>query len=115
MIAALLLLASAPDTAREDVIPAFFTAGRLYEICSRPNDGKCSMYVAGVLDGVFHAQAGVKPSLCGGYEIDTREAAEVVVDFLRRRPELHDKAAAVTVDLALRERLACQKASMEGG
>src|SRR3546814_2170797 len=39
------------------LIPAFFTAQTLYDICKRPNAGQCSMYVAGKLDGVFFMDA----------------------------------------------------------
>jgi hypothetical protein len=112
MIAAMLLLATADPPNGDHMIPAFFTGERLLEVCATPANGHCSMYVAGVIDGVFHAQADLSErTLCGGSALTNREAAKLVVQFLREQPELRSKAAAVTVDLALRAHLACPSES----
>jgi hypothetical protein len=113
---AALLLANTPVLPHAEMIPAFFTGDRLLEVCMEPNDGRCAMYVAGVLDGVFHAQADAHDrSICGGNELDTREASRLVVQFLQDRPELRSKAAAVVVDLALRSRLPCPEVVSDAG
>src|SRR5688572_23202969 len=62
---ALLLLFGAQAAAQPPLIPAFFTGEKLYRICNRPNGGQCSMYVAGVLDGLFYARSrGGPPTVC---------------------------------------------------
>src|SRR3546814_14532847 len=53
----LMLGAAAQTPVEPPLIPAFFTAQTLYDICTRPNHGQCSMYVAGVIDGVFLTDA----------------------------------------------------------
>lgn len=110
MMEALLLMfasADATDISKRPMIPAFFTGGRLYEICAGPNEEQCWMYVAGVIDGVFEAEAGSpKPSICRS-DITNREAAQRVTDFLRENQAVRDKAAAVAVKLALQAKLAC--------
>jgi hypothetical protein len=89
------------------LIPAFFTGERLLEICSRPNAGQCSMYVAGVVDGVFHAETNKSArSLCSG-DMTNREAAKIVTDYLREHPEVQKQAAAVAVELALTPEIGC--------
>ena len=119
MIATALLALLAAGEAQVDsapLIPAFFTGERLYEICSRPNAGQCSMYVAGVLDGVFEAETRANSrSICGA-DLSNREAAERVVSYLRENASVHDKAAAVVVKLALRSDLECgqETAQAEG-
>lgn len=109
MEALLLMFASAASTgiSESPMIPAFFTGGRLYEICAGPNEGQCWMYVSGVIDGAFEAEADAsKPSICRS-EITNRDAAQRVTDFLRENEAIRHKAAAVAVKLALRAELAC--------
>jgi hypothetical protein len=106
----LLMFASADATeiSARPMIPAFFTGERLYEICAGPNEGQCWMYVAGVIDGVFEAEADAsKPSICRS-EITNRDAAERVTHFLRENEAIRHKAAAVAVKLALQAELACK-------
>jgi hypothetical protein len=106
MIGVLTLFAAAAVQPEDKVIPAFFTGERFLEICSESDAGQCWMYVAGVLDGIFHAESSHETqSICGGKRL--RKAAEIVVQFLRERPELQRKAAAVIVEMALRSRLPC--------
>ena len=110
MEAFLLALASADKTeiSTGPMVPAFFTGERLYEICAGPNEGQCWMYVAGVVDGVFEAEADAsKPSIRRS-EITNRDAAERVTYFLRENEAIRHKAAAVAVKLALRAELACK-------
>lgn len=108
MIEAMILAASAVALPEERMIPAFLTGERLLEICTSTKGKQCSMYVAGVVDGMFHAQSDMpEKSICGGNELDTRDASETVVQYLRDHPELKGKAAAVVVELALRPRLVC--------
>lgn len=110
MIEAFLLMflsAATPERNEPPTIPAFFTGARLYEICAGPNEAQCWMYVAGVIDGVFEAEAGAsKPSICRS-EITNRDAAQRVTYFLRENEAIRNKAAAVAVKLALQAELAC--------
>ena len=108
MIEALLMFASAAVQADVDapMIPAFFTGERLYEICTGTNEPQCWMYVAGVLDGIFHAEAAQDRTLCRA-EISNREAAELVTEYLRNNAAMRSKAAAVSVEHALKSKLAC--------
>ncbi len=101
-----LLTAAAAQEESAPLIPAFFTGERLYEICSRPNGGQCSMYVAGVVDGVFHSETGEARTLCSG-DMTNREAAKVVTEYLRENPDIRQHAAAVAVELALKPHLGC--------
>lgn len=104
-----LLFASAQAAAEAPavpLIPSFFTAEALYEICRRPNGGQCSMYVAGALDGMFYARSRGGPPLCPE-RMNNREAADRVLDYLENNPELRDRAAAVAVRQALAPLLDC--------
>ena len=107
MMPGFLLLVAAQASAEPPLIPAFFTGESLYEICTRPNAGQCSMYVAGVVDGLFYANSEHGgPSLCRG-PLDNREAADLVVRYLEANPGVRSAAAAVGVRQALAERLNC--------
>lgn len=92
------------------VIPAFFTGDRLLEICTQQNVGLCSMYVAGVTDGIFHAETGEQRTLCRG-DLTNRDARRIVTDYLRDHPEVREHAAAVAVQLALKPMIGCSKES----
>ena len=106
---ALLLMLGAQAAAQPPLIPAFFTGESLYRICNRPNGGQCSMYVAGVLDGLFYAQSrGGPPTVCPA-PINNRQAAEIVTDYLERHPDMLTRAAALGVRQALAERLDCRE------
>ena len=104
-----LLLAAAP-VADAPMIPAFFTGERLYEICSRPNAGQCSMYVAGVLDGVFLTRSKFGGLALCPQPMNNRDAATAVVGLLASKPELRPHAAAVAVREALSGKLDCEAA-----
>lgn len=107
MSSVILLLMATQAQAQAPLIPAFFTGGQLSEICSRPNGGQCSMYVAGVVDGLFYARSRAgTPALCPS-QLNNREAAEVVAHYLVDRPDRHDSAAALVVREALAGRLDC--------
>lgn len=93
----------APDT---PLIPAFFTGERLLEICTQQSAGFCSMYVAGVADGIFHSETGDQRSLCRG-DLTNREARKIVSDYLRDNPEVRPYAAAVAVQTALEPFIGC--------
>ncbi len=99
--------AQAPAPSNLPLIPAFFTGQRLYDICSQSQGGLCSMYVAGVLDGLFYAQSKRnQPSLCR-WPINNREAAALVTRYLEQNPDIRARAAAVGVERALSDRLRC--------
>ncbi len=113
MNTAIILLLALQTPAEPPLIPAFFTAEGLHEICRRPNAGQCSMYVAGVLDGLFYASSRSNaPELCPK-PINNREAAALVGEFLASNPEMRPRAAALAVREALSERLGCDGPSPE--
>lgn len=104
---ALFLLLGLQAAGEAPLIPAFFTGESLHRICSRPNGGQCSMYVAGVLDGIFYARPrNGEPYLCPA-PINNREAAEIVTAYLGRHPDMRSRAASVIVRQALAQRLDC--------
>lgn len=83
--------------------PAFFTGERLYEICIGPNEPQCWMYVAGVIDATFEAEAtGPERSIC----MSDITAARVT-RYLRQNEAIRVKAAAIAVRAALSSELAC--------
>jgi hypothetical protein len=102
-----LLLSS--QAAAPPLIPSFFTGASLYDICRRPNAGQCSMYVAGVLDGIFFASSqGGDPKLCPA-RITNRAAAEIATRYLEENPGMRERAAAVGVTQALATSLSCER------
>lgn len=104
----MLLASTSPQAGNSPVIPAFFNGERLYEICTGERSGQCWMYVAGVLDGVFEAEAaGGTRSICAA-RLTNRDAAETVTEFLRDNPHFRTRAAAVGVKAALRSDLRCR-------
>ena len=110
---ALLIMFGMQAAAPPPLIPAFFTGESLYRICNRPNGGQCSMYVAGVLDGLFYARSrGGPPTLCPA-PINNRQAAEIVTDYLERHPDMLPRAAALGVRQALADRLDCEDGNGE--
>lgn len=107
------VLPAAPGNAAERTrdIPAFFSGNQLFEICSNPNYGQCSMYVAGVIDGIFFADGeGGRQSLCRG-EITNQSAAELVLRKLTDDEALRSLSAAAAVRAAIADRLSCQALS----
>lgn len=115
MSSAVLLLLAAQASAPPPLIPAFFNGERLYEICSRPNAGQCSMYVAGVLDGLFYARSrGGMPVLCPT-EMNNQEATQIVVDYLAEQPQRQARAAAFVVRQALTDQLSCDAVARASG
>ena len=103
-----LLALAAVDPADPPLIPAFFTGERLLEICTSQDVGWCSMYGAGVADGVFYAETGEPRSLCRG-DLNNREARKIVTSYLQKNPTVRESAAAVAVELALRPVLGCER------
>ena len=105
-----LALQAAPQIAAppsEPVVPAFFSGERLYEICRRRNNGQCSMYVAGVIDGLFLSESETSSeSLCRA-KLNNREAAKIVTTYLAEHPAYLQSAAALAVRVAVRDTLAC--------
>lgn len=102
------LVALAMRAPAEPIIPAFFTGLTLHEICRDHDPGHCSMYVAGILDGIFYAdtsKADVK--LCPA-RLTNAEAAAIIVTRLREEPDLLRRAAAIVVRTALAKRFACR-------
>ena len=99
------MLAAAEEPERPD-IPAFFTGERLLEICTQQTAGFCSMYVAGVADGIFHSETGEQRSLCRG-DLTNRDARKIVTDYLRDNPDMRPFAAAVAVQKALEPVIGC--------
>lgn len=89
------------------VTPAFFTGGRLLEICSQPNYGQCSMYVAGVVDGVFFSDGeNGQLGFCRA-KLTNRGAAKLVLEELQADNTLRTLSAAAAVRAALETRLEC--------
>lgn len=96
-------------------IPAFFRGERLFEICSRMNYGQCSMYVAGVVDGIFYADGeNGRQSLCRN-ELTNQEAAKLVIDKLAADNSLRELSAAAAVKAALADTLSCDQAPALAG
>ena len=96
---------NAAEPTRE--VPAFFSGNQLFEICSNPNYGQCSMYVAGVIDGIFLADGeGGRQSLCRS-EITNQGAAELVLNKLSDDAALRSLSAAAAVRAAVASRLSC--------
>ena len=107
MTNAFLLLIGLQSAAEPPLIPAFFTGETLHAICARPNGGQCSMYVAGVLDGLFYARSrGSGPPICPS-AMNNRQAADIVTRYLAEDPARRGRAAALLVREALAERLDC--------
>ncbi|EQB01203.1 hypothetical protein L286_16480 [Sphingobium sp. HDIP04] len=109
MIFAAAIIPAAQSHAAEGTrdIPAFFSGNQLFEICSNPNYGQCSMYVAGVIDGIFLADGeGGRQSLCRS-EITNRGAAELVLNRLSGDTALRSLSAAAAVRAAVANRLSC--------
>lgn len=106
MIGFFLALSAQAATEPVPLIPSFFTGEALYEICRQPNGGQCSMYVAGVLDGMFYARSRGGPDLCPS-RMNNREAADTVTRYLATNPGMRDRAASVVVRHALADRLDC--------
>ena len=108
MLSSLLLLgAAAQAPAEAPLIPAFFTAETLYDICTRPNHGQCSMYVAGVIDGVFLIESRAdEPTICRA-PITNQKAAELVTAYLAAHPERRAESAASAVKRAVADALPC--------
>jgi hypothetical protein len=103
-----LLALAAAQGSEPPLIPAFFTGERLLEICTQQNVALCSMYVAGVTDGIFHAETGDQRTLCTG-DLTNRDARKIVTDYLRDNPEVRVHAAAVAVELALKPLIGCKE------
>lgn len=78
----------------------------MLEICIGPDPGQCSMYVAGVADGIFHSETGGPRTLCSG-DLNNRDARKVVTDYLLEHPEIRGHAAATVVELALKPLIGC--------
>lgn len=99
--------AAAAQPAEPPLIPSFFTGEALYEICRKPNPGHCSMYVAGVLDGLFYADAEQGGQRLCRAALNNVEAAALVTERLAENPQIRQRAAAVAVETALAARLPC--------
>lgn len=111
MTGVIFLLLAVQAEPQPPLIPAFFTGATLHEICSRPNAGQCSMYVAGVLDGLFYARSrDGSPDFCPA-PMNNQEAADLVTTFLAERRDMHPRAAALVVREALADRLSCEDRS----
>ncbi|MCF8706479.1 Rap1a/Tai family immunity protein [Rhizorhapis sp. SPR117] len=93
--------------------PAFFTGEALYEICRNPNPGHCSMYVAGVIDGLFYSDTELGTERLCRAKLTNVEAAEIVVERLRADRMLRELSAAVAVRVALSDKLACLTAGTQ--
>ncbi|RIA44481.1 hypothetical protein DFR49_2726 [Hephaestia caeni] len=103
----LMLGAAAQTPVEPPLIPAFFTAQTLYDICTRPNHGQCSMYVAGVIDGVFLTEARTGDETICRAPITNQKAAELVTAYLTAHPERRAESAASAVKAAVATALPC--------
>lgn len=101
------LLLAAAQAEEPPIIPAFFTGESLLEICERPNAGQCSMYVVGVLDGVFLLR---ENRICLP-KMNNRDAALIVTRYLEDNPAERPVAAASVVASALEDRFPCGRDS----
>lgn len=100
-------LVMAQTTSPVPLIPSFFTAQALFDICSRPNAGQCSMYITGTVDGMFLLEAARgRESFCLP-QMTNREAADAVVEYLDGNPEVRRKAASAAIYEALTESFPC--------
>ena len=71
----------------------------LYEICRGPNAGQCSMYVAGVLDGLFYARSrDGSPDFCPA-PMNNHDAASVLPPLETRIVERPVQRAVVVAQL----------------
>lgn len=104
----LAVAAAQPESSEAPQIPAFFTAGALLEICREsPPRWRCSMYVAGVIDGIFLSETEARQTTLCRAPLTNRRAGIMVRDFLLAHPEYHPLSAATAVRAAMRERLGC--------
>lgn len=103
--------AATPAPAPEPpLIPTFFTGERLYELCRQSQPGFCSMYVVGVLDGIFLSdQQNGRRTTCPT-SLTNREAARIVTDYLGRNAAIRPRAASVGITRAMVERFPCAAA-----
>ena len=108
MILGFAMVQATPVPESVPLIPSFFTAQALFDICSRPNAGQCSMYITGTLDGMFllEAEQG-RESFCLP-QMTNRDAAEAVVDYLGVNPDVRGKAASAAIYEAVTETFPCQ-------
>lgn len=104
----LIALALAQAVAAASPVPAFFTGQRLLEICDPdPLPWRCSMYVSGVVDGIFMQEAMTGSATLCVARLTNRRAGELVRDFLRSNPGYAELAAASAVRAAVAHRLDC--------
>jgi hypothetical protein len=105
----ILSLAMASSQAADPpLIPSFFTGEALHDICRQQSSaGQCSMYVAGVLDGIFLSDAETGRATICPAKLTNQDAAGEVVRFLTDNPGERHKAASVIVRRALEPRLQC--------
>lgn len=99
--------ATLPTPEPPPLIPAFFTAQTLFDICKRPNAGQCSMYVAGMLDGVFFMDAARESRSFCLPPTTNREVSDAVVDYLEAHPDVREKAAAAVIHEAVAQMYPC--------
>jgi hypothetical protein len=109
MIAVAALLQSASPSQ----IPAFFTGQAILEICGRENWGQCSMYVSGVIDGLFLAKNRPGEATLCRAKLTNREAADRVTEYLKANPDMQPVAASVSVKAALADLLPCEEPNVE--
>jgi hypothetical protein len=100
-------LAMAQQASPMPLIPSFFTAQALFDICNRPNAGQCSMYITGTLDGMFllEAEQG-RESFCLP-QMTNQDAAGAVVEYLEAHPDVRGKAASAAIYEAVTETFPC--------
>ena len=100
-------LAMAQQASPVPLIPSFFTAQALFDICNRPNAGQCSMYITGTLDGFFlmEAEQG-RESFCLP-QMTNREATDAVVEYLEENPDVRGKAASAAIYEAVSKTFPC--------
>ncbi len=104
---ALVGLVMAQTASPVPLIPSFFTAQALFDICSRPNAGQCSMYITGTVDGMFLLEAARgRESFCLP-QMTNRDAADAVVQYLEDNPDVRGKAASAAIYEALTESFPC--------
>lgn len=114
-ILALALVQTAPAPESVPLIPSFFTAQALFDICNRPNAGQCSMYITGTIDGMFLLEAEQGRERFCLPQMTNRDAADAVVDYLKDNADVRGKAASAAIFEALTETFPCATEAPEAG
>lgn len=93
MLVAAMVAASVPARAA-----IYYDGNELYEICSQPGPTFCLAYVSGVVDAW---EMGNNPE-CIRAGVNNKQLMDVVVNYLKARPQVRDSNASIVVKDAIR-------------